>query len=136
MSTQKGHGLVKFCRQFAAALVVVTALAFIGVAIEHSPMSQAIAPHETGAGKAQIIKRGGHAFAEIKAPNGELLRRLPAGLSGPGLRGRGGSGSPPNWQLWRNVVLIVVLIAVVAAATAGLDHVRRTSRRVRHSARA
>ncbi len=136
MSTRKGRGLAKFCRQFAAALVVVTAVAFIGVAIEHSPVSQAIAPHETGGDKAKIIERGGHAFAEIKTPNGELLRQLPVGFSGPGQRGRGGSGPPPDWQLWRNVVLIIVLIALVAAATAGLDKVRRTSRRLRQSARA
>ena len=135
MSTRKRHGLVKFCRQFAAAVVVVTAMAFIGVGIEHSPVSQAMAPHGTGGAKAQLIERGGHAFAEIKTPNGERLRQLPAGLSGPGQRGRGGSGSPPNWQLWRNVALIIVLIALVAVATAGLDQVRRSSRRVRQSAR-
>ena len=129
MSTRKWHGLVKFCRQLVAAMMVVTAMAFIGVAIEHSPASQAIAPHETGTDKAHIIERGGHTFAEIKTPNGELLRQLPAGLSGPGQRRRGGSGSPPNWQLWRSVVLIIVLIALIAAATAGLDQVRRSSRR-------
>ena len=136
MSTRKRHGLVKFCRQFAAAVTVVTAMAFIGVGIEHSPVSQAMAPHGTGDAKAQTIERGGHAFAEIKTPNGERLRQLPAGLSGPGQPARGGSGSPPNWQLWRNVALIIVLIALVAAATAGLDQVRRSSRRVRRSARA
>ena len=135
MSTRKWHALTKFCRQFTAALVVVTAAAFIGVAIEHSPVSHAIAPHETGGAKPQIIVRDGHPFVEMKTPNGEVLHQLPAGFS-PGQRGRGGSGSPPNWQLWRNVVLIILLIALVAAATAGLDQVRRTSRRVRQSARA
>jgi len=135
MSTRKRHGLVKFCRQFTAAVVVVTAMAFIGVGIEHSPVSQAIAPNGTSCARAQIIERGGHVFAEIKTPNGELLRQLPAGLSGPGRSGRGGSDSPANWQLWRNVVLIIVLIALIAAATAGLDQVRRSSRRVRQSAR-
>jgi hypothetical protein len=136
MSPQKRRGLVKFSRQFAAAVLVVTATAFIGVAIEHSPVSQAIAPHETGNEKAQVIQRGGRAFVEMKTPNGDYLRQLPAGLSGPGQRGRGGSGSPPNWQLWRNVALIVVLIALVATATAGLDRVSRSARRIRHSARA
>ena len=136
MSPRRRHGLVKFCRQFAAAVLVVTATAFIGVAIEHSPVSQAIAPHVTGGDKAQIIERDGHAFVEIRSPKGEVFRQLPAGLSSPGQRGRGGSGSPPDWQLWRNVVLIIILIALVAGATAGLDRVRRSSRRVRQSTRA
>ena len=139
MSTRKRHGPVKFCRQFVAAVVVVTAMAFIGVAIEHSPVSQSIAPHMTGLAKAQIIVRGGHSFVQIKTSNGELLHQLPAGFNGPGLRGgstpRGGSGSPPDWQLWRNVVLIIVFIAVVAAATAGIDQARRSSRRVHQTPR-
>lgn len=139
MSTRKRHGLVKFSRQFAAAVIVVTAAAFIGVGIEHSPASQAIAPHTTGDAKSQVVVRGGHSFVEIKTSNGELLHPLPAEFNGPGLHGgsapRGGSGSPPDWQMWRNVVLIIMLITVVAVATAGLDQARRYSRRVGQSAR-
>ena len=134
MSHWKRHGLVKFCRQFAAAVVVVTAMAFIGVAIEHSPVSHS--DRTLAAPGPRSSSEAGTPSPRLRPPNGELLRQLPAGLSGPGRRGRGGSGSPPNWQLWRNVVLIIVLIALVAAATAGLDQVRRSSRRVRQSARA
>jgi hypothetical protein len=95
----------KFSRQFAAALVLVVGIAFLGVGLEHSRLSNVVAPH------VPVVVRAVRHYVRS-----ERVIHL-------------SSGPPPDLAEWLPVVQLLGLMAVITLVVATADTVLRASRR-------
>jgi hypothetical protein len=136
---------VRFARHFLAALVLVVALAFVGVAIEHSALSQTVAPHSNTQEATQFVLRNGRPYVRtvVGTTGHEKVSYRPVPFAKgfhpngrvTGIR-QGPVGSPPDLSSWSSVVQILVLMVGIALAVAGLDQLRRLARRRRNRSHA
>jgi hypothetical protein len=104
-STKRARAAWRFSRQLLAALILVTAVAFLGVGLEHSRLSNIVAPH------VPVVVR-----AVRRNVRSETIIHL-------------GSGPPPNLAGWVPVVQLLGLMAAIALVVATADTVQRASRR-------
>jgi hypothetical protein len=115
-------------RDFLAAVVLVTALAFLGVALEHSSFSSAVAPHSPVGHLNQVTVRvvrpdGQRGTEKVRLPPG--FRQRPRGVV------KLGGGSPFDGADWTLVAQNLGLVAAIALPIVGLDQLRRVARRRR-----
>jgi hypothetical protein len=132
MNTRSRRQPLKFLRDFVAALVLVAAVAFLGVALEHSSLSDALAPHA-------VVGHGNQVTVRVIRPNGQRGNekvRLPPGFH---QRPRGviklGGGIPFDLADWTLVVQNLGLVAAIALPLVGVDQLRRLVRRRRRTNR-
>jgi hypothetical protein len=99
-STKRVRSVWKFSRQLFAVLVLVTAVAFLGVALEHSRLSNVVAPHVSVV--VRPVRPVGHHV---------------------------GVGPPPDLTAWPPVIQLLLLMAAITLVVVTADTVRRASRR-------
>jgi len=122
----------KFARQLLGALVLVTAIAFLGVALEHSSLSNVVAPH--GSGPRDLLRTVNGGRVVVTGPHGQHRTVLPPGFHlVRGSESGRGSGSPLVLDNWTLVVQNLGLVAAVAVVIVILDQFRRVARRRRRS---
>ena len=128
--------LVKFARHFLAVTCVVVVVFFIGVALEHSPLSQAVAPHADlqQHESFSVVKRDGQVYVEVVTGSKGHEKTVLHKARGVPTAGHpvdlGGSrGSPFNPSGWPQAAAIAVVILVGAGVVALLDRRRRSTRR-------
>jgi hypothetical protein len=110
---------LRFSRHLAAAALLVTAVAFLGVGLEHTPVSRMLpAVHgDRGESGKRVIDRFGHIPNKHLAPRG------------------GGPGPPSNLASWPSVGHVLLEITLIALVVVALDGIRRLARRHRHGRR-
>ena len=123
-------------------LMVTSAVAAFGIALDHSSLSQLLAPHSYDSLKSQLVLHNGQPYVkDIVVVDGHrtvTVRpiRLREGTHPQGVsRIKTGIAMPPELSGWRQVPINLTLVAVIALVAAGLDRIQRTFFRRRRLAR-
>lgn len=132
------RGVVRLSRHFVMALVVVIVISLVALLIEHSALSQSVAPHSSASEHSELVLRDGQPYIRVDvnaAGRSTVTYRRAAvpkrDVHGGVVRIKQG-GSPADLSRWNAVLEIIVLIVVIALLVAVIDRLRRRVRRRRH----
>ena len=106
--TKRVKAAWKFSRQLLAALILVTVVAFLSVGLEHSRLSNIVAPH------VPVVVRS-VPLSHRNARSGTVIHL--------------GSGPPPDLPAWPPVIQLLGLMAVITLIVVTADTVQRAARR-------
>jgi hypothetical protein len=143
MARSRQNAVGRFARHFVASLALVIVTAFLALAVEYSPVSQAVAPHSPTSERTQLVVHHGQPYVKVTQNSSgrqTVYYRHVLPASGPTPTGHGAvrikeGAAPAAVSHWRRVVEILALITLVALVIATLDRALRTLRRRRRRSR-